>query len=206
MTRWSSWISGCPQNITYDGLCVSILAFIQLHLLLTFVRRYPNEIPDLTAVPSWAYLNVTAKDIFNADEAQLDNSPDSTVGSNPSSTASASSTQSSTITSSAQSSAAPEPTSSITEVSSEHKSSIVGGVVGAVAGISLLAALGYKYRYLLSSSRLGSNIGSRLRPRKEPTDSDMGKIPLMSSDHSNNTTENNAVFRPPIYVSTCTRT
>ena len=214
-SRWSTWISGCPQNITYAGLCVSILASLQLHFVLTFLRRYPNTIPTLTAIPGWAYSNVTAKNTFNVNEALADNSPDSTIGSNPSSTASASATQRSTITSSAQSSAitspAPKLTSATSGISSEHKSIIAGGVVGAVAAISLLAALNYKYPHLLLSSRLGLNIRPQLRPRKEPTDSELGKVPLMSSNHSNNTIEINSAFTPPIYVSaynmmyTCTK-
>ncbi|KAK2466800.1 hypothetical protein APHAL10511_001058 [Amanita phalloides] len=94
---------------TYDGNCSAI-----------YVVVFPVGIPTGTAVPHWAYMNVTIFGGFNATYAQqLSNSPESTTG--PQSTG----------------------TTSPSNQPSHKSSSIVGPAVGgAVGGLVFLTLLG----------------------------------------------------------------
>ncbi|KAF8623523.1 hypothetical protein AX15_006300 [Amanita polypyramis BW_CC] len=80
-----------------------------------YVAMFPGQIPPGTAVPHWAYMDVTQFGGFNATYAQqLSDSPESTAGSSATSTPSS---------------------------SPPHKSSIAGPVAGGVVGGVIFVAL-----------------------------------------------------------------
>ncbi|OJA18037.1 hypothetical protein AZE42_06791 [Rhizopogon vesiculosus] len=57
---WSVWSFNCSTSLTHYSV-------------------YPFNIPNGTAIPHWAYLDVVANDMFNAAAAQRDgDSPEST--------------------------------------------------------------------------------------------------------------------------------
>ncbi|KAI9571580.1 hypothetical protein HD554DRAFT_2168849 [Boletus coccyginus] len=117
---WSVWNTNCTT--LYPGF-------------------FPLDIPAGTAVPQWAFQDVTKSDLFNVTLAQ-------SVGDNPESTAlnTAQSTGSvnpvSTVAS-ASLTASPSPTAIDTASSGGGSSTaaIVGGVVGGVVGLALIAAV-----------------------------------------------------------------
>ncbi|OJA20555.1 hypothetical protein AZE42_13175 [Rhizopogon vesiculosus] len=116
---WSVWSFNCSASLTHLSV-------------------YPLNIPNGTAIPHWAYLDVVTDDMFNATAAQLDaGSPEST------------STQVQFITSiiSSTTSVSASLTSSSTtqSPSSTPKSSnvraIAGGVVGGVIAVIAIAGI-----------------------------------------------------------------
>ncbi|KAM6500399.1 hypothetical protein JOM56_003413 [Amanita muscaria] len=101
----------------YDGNCST-----------SYSSVFTKPIPPGTAVPHWAYMNVTAYDGFVVSVAQsLSDSPESTASS---------ATSTSTLTSS--SSVSPSPTSSS---KSSNAGPIAGGVVGGVFAIALVVII-----------------------------------------------------------------
>ncbi|RPD62059.1 hypothetical protein L226DRAFT_571434 [Lentinus tigrinus ALCF2SS1-7] len=118
---------------------------------------YPNPIPPGTAIPSWAFQDVTVKGAFDVAEAELTgDSPESTASLSASTTSTTSSSSSSiaTMTSSdtpssstpSASSASASPTASAAAESgsgapkSSNVGAIVGGVVGGVIGLILIGS------------------------------------------------------------------
>ncbi|KAI0723514.1 hypothetical protein C8Q76DRAFT_398353 [Earliella scabrosa] len=126
------------------------------------VSGYPNPIPPGTAVPAWAFQDVTSNDHFNVSEAFVVASadlPDTTASASPtpsptpgsSSSVSSSSSQSSSSSSSSSESESPTQTSDSQDGQATSRSStkigpIVGGVVGGVVGAIALGAAAF---YLL---------------------------------------------------------
>ncbi|KIP11619.1 hypothetical protein PHLGIDRAFT_457951 [Phlebiopsis gigantea 11061_1 CR5-6] len=112
---WSQWIANCTNS--------------------TFVMSFPRPIPSGTAIPAWAFLNVTMTDTFDPATAQLYQASNSTESSAPpaSSTSSvlSSNTQTSTSTGTASSTASPKT----------NVGAIAGGVVGGVVGVAVLCVL-----------------------------------------------------------------
>ncbi|CCA70038.1 hypothetical protein PIIN_03978 [Serendipita indica DSM 11827] len=110
------------------------------------MAAYPREVPSGTAIPAWAFLNITVLDRFTAGAAQaLVGQPDLTIGT-PQSTISSSQTTSSgsptTQPSSSSSTESSTPTSSQPQPSSKDDTpAIVGGVVGGVVGLGLIVCL-----------------------------------------------------------------
>ncbi|KAK0503362.1 hypothetical protein EDD18DRAFT_1458126 [Armillaria luteobubalina] len=100
---WSTWITNCT-NI--------------------YVSVYPGEIPESTAVPHWAYQNVTIYNDFNETVAASDTDASESSGVIPSATSTATSSSPPTITASEQ----------------VKSGIIIGAVVGTFA---LLAILGF---------------------------------------------------------------
>ncbi|KAN0076910.1 hypothetical protein V8E55_010765 [Tylopilus felleus] len=97
---------------------------------------FPPGIPDGTAVPQWAFQDVTTSNTFNVTLAE-------SVGDNPESTAShAQSTGTAAATSStAAASLTPSPSVSSSNRASSNTGAIAGGVVGGVVGVALIAAV-----------------------------------------------------------------
>jgi len=131
-----SMISAC-------GLCQnsSIISWTSWDFNCTtlYVDIFPPGVPAGTAVPYWAYQNVTAGGTFNVTLAQsLGDNPEATATA-PQSTASVISTSTSpfSISSSPSSSVLPAGSSS----SQTNVGAIAGGVVGGVVGIALIAAV-----------------------------------------------------------------
>ncbi|PVF99557.1 hypothetical protein CPB86DRAFT_289726 [Serendipita vermifera] len=114
-SAWSYWRTNC----TDDGLIT--------------VATYPKPIPFGTAVPAWAYLDITMDDSFNPTDAKaMMYTPEST----------------------------PPPTSSIRASNTVHSDGdhvpiIVGGVVGCILGLGILSllALFIQKRYNSQTSR-----------------------------------------------------
>ncbi|KAG2356136.1 hypothetical protein BDR07DRAFT_1464207 [Suillus spraguei] len=120
---WSSWSYNCTQ--IYLGV-------------------YPNNIPSGTAVPNWAYLNVTTNG-FDPVAAQNDGDLPESTATKAQSTVSvpSSSTASATLTSSSGS-----PTASSTSSNNSKSSNagaIAGGVVGGVVGAAIIIGLATWY-------------------------------------------------------------
>ncbi|PAV24055.1 hypothetical protein PNOK_0112300 [Pyrrhoderma noxium] len=110
---WSNWDSACPQ---------------------IYLKVFPEEIPEDTAVPGWAYEDpADTNNVFNPTSALADSSPEST-GTLVQETRTASGSGSSSTSTNSSSSAAGG--------SSKSKAgAIAGGVVGGIAGVSLLGLL-----------------------------------------------------------------
>ncbi|KAI9571575.1 hypothetical protein HD554DRAFT_2168843 [Boletus coccyginus] len=117
---WSVWNTNCTT--LYSGV-------------------FPLDIPAGTAVPQWAFQDVTTSDLFNVTLAQ-------SVGDNPESTASNSAKSTGSVNpvstvASASLTASPSPTAIDTASSggSSSTAEIVGGVVGGVVGLALIAGV-----------------------------------------------------------------
>ncbi|KAH7889385.1 hypothetical protein F5I97DRAFT_1843920 [Phlebopus sp. FC_14] len=120
---WSSWDFNCS---TY------------------YPQIFPMDIPSGTAVPHWAYLDVTVADTFNVTQAQLTgDGPESTAtrvqstGSVPSSTGSVPASVTNTLPS-------PAATTATSGSKNSNVGAIAGGVVGGVVGLAaIVGALAY---------------------------------------------------------------
>ncbi|KIM62167.1 hypothetical protein SCLCIDRAFT_120554 [Scleroderma citrinum Foug A] len=115
---WSSWSTNCTT--VYPGV-------------------YPENVPSGTAIPHWAYQDVTTSDDFNATLAQLTgDTPESTATkAQATATAVTSSALPASITSSGNAGTqSPSPSSS----SKSNTGAIVGGAVGGVVVLGAIAA------------------------------------------------------------------
>ncbi|EJD02472.1 uncharacterized protein FOMMEDRAFT_21188 [Fomitiporia mediterranea MF3/22] len=114
---WSSWSSSCDT---------------------VYVATFPMDIPSDTAVPGWAYENVTVTGTFDVNQALQDNSPESTA-------TFVQQTNSGTRTSGTATGTATSPIGDNDGNSGEKKKTntgaIAGGVVGGVVGLALIALL-----------------------------------------------------------------
>ncbi|KAF8136781.1 hypothetical protein EV363DRAFT_1320525 [Boletus edulis] len=111
IVNWSTWDFNC--STVYPGV-------------------FAPGVPDGTAVPQWAFQDLTTSNAFNASLAEA-------VGDNPESTASHPQSTGSTLsTSTASGTASSSPTSS---GSKSNTGAIAGGVVGGVIGVALIAAV-----------------------------------------------------------------
>jgi len=114
-TTWQSWGN-------WSNICSSVFL------------GYANPIPSGTAVPNWAFQNVTEAGTFNVAEAQAAGDlPESTA---PSSSTSADSTPTGPSTSASTSSSSSGSTSS-SDGDKTNVGAIVGGVVGAIVFLSV---------------------------------------------------------------------
>ncbi|KAF8733698.1 hypothetical protein AX14_003625 [Amanita brunnescens Koide BX004] len=106
------------------------------------VGVFPAQIPAGTAVPHWAYIDVTTLGEFNATLAQQLNGPESTAGPQP--------TAASSLT----------PSSTHSASSSPHDSTIIGPIIGGVVGgVAFLALLSLAVMLLLRRRRqLGASV------------------------------------------------
>jgi len=113
-----------------------------------YVTQYPDDIPGGTAVPHWAYLNVTGSDMWDPAAARVVvGDPESTATKPPVSTIGTSTSHTSTKTGT---SSTRTPTNSTTGSNSNsggvkgggsNAGAIAGGVVGGLAGLGLIAAV-----------------------------------------------------------------
>lgn len=123
-------------------------------LCLTVQISWPAKIPSGTAIPAWAYIDVTVTDALNVTEAQsiaAERLPESTAGSAPSSTpplvtfsssgSGASPTSQGTPAPSAGAGGAPSGDDSSSSNKSSNTGAIVGGVVGGIGGAAILAGI-----------------------------------------------------------------
>ena len=126
--------------------------------------RFPTDIPPGTAIPAWAYLDITTWVNFNATEAEDYEKVNHTevTGSLGASTASAATSSTNGVgtgrttsfsTSAAATTSITSPTSSAVGASSKKSNTgaIAGGVVGGVAGVAcaiVLLVLWYRVRKL----------------------------------------------------------
>jgi len=120
---WTAWIAACQ-----------VLA----------VARYPKTLPQGTAVPHWAYFNVTSATNQTYDQATmiaLGPNPEETPP--PASTLSISST-SRTSSGTGTSTALPVPTSDSSN-NGPNVAAIVGGVVGSIVPLTILAVVAFFY-------------------------------------------------------------
>ncbi|KAI6128297.1 hypothetical protein EV401DRAFT_1853747 [Pisolithus croceorrhizus] len=90
---------------------------------------YSENIPSGTAIPQWAYQNVTLSGTFNVTLAQV-------VGDSPESTATSAQVTASSISTSTDLTASLTPTPK-----SNNTGAIVGGAVGGVVGLAAIAAV-----------------------------------------------------------------
>ncbi|KAK0459820.1 uncharacterized protein EV420DRAFT_292387 [Desarmillaria tabescens] len=102
--RWSLFHTNCTENLNIP------------------VGKFNDAIPAQTAVPHWAYQNVSVTDTFDEQEARSDSDA-------PESTAQPTSTSTSTF---------PSASSGVTSQKRTNVGAIVGGVIGGVALIALL--------------------------------------------------------------------
>ena len=138
------------DNKLHELICGCVRARAQLPAatLFTMIIRYrfPETIPVGTAVPAWAYLDVTTSNDWNLTTAKNYAAQNKTEITNPSSTSSTSSTS---MSSTSSGSASPTATTAPTTHTSKKTNvgAIVGGVVGGVCGaVLLLLALLFWYR------------------------------------------------------------
>ncbi|KAF8350579.1 hypothetical protein F5887DRAFT_306747 [Amanita rubescens] len=113
-----------------------------------YVGVFLPQIPARTAVPHWAYMNVTAYDEFNLTYAQQLIGPESTTIPQPT--------------------AIPSTPSTTTTTSSSHKPSIIGPIVGSVIGsvvalalLSLAIILLLRRRHFASIESVATTLGDR---------------------------------------------
>jgi len=117
---WSNWAYNCTESITTVG-------------------QWPLDVPSGTAIPAWAYQNVSVHDTFELSIAQNNTAPQSTYFGRP--TASINYHLSASV---AASTTAVIGTTTPTAAASQSKSNvgpIVGGVVGGLAVLALLGVL-----------------------------------------------------------------
>ncbi|TFK92335.1 hypothetical protein K466DRAFT_236269 [Polyporus arcularius HHB13444] len=129
-----------------------------------YLKKYPEPIPGGTAVPAWAFLDVTTNSTFDIDAAMALASQDAPdVRSNSTSSATSSATSSSTSTSASAPSAVTTSTKSVSTISGstsyipsasasawsvpDHQhndvGAIVGGTIGGVVGVLFTGVLMY---------------------------------------------------------------
>ncbi|EJF62913.1 hypothetical protein BD309DRAFT_957603 [Dichomitus squalens] len=108
-----------------------------------YIEQYPENIPVGTAVPAWAYLDITTNNTFNPVQAEAvaaQNVPESTASGTPSSTSNGA-TLTAPPTETSSSDGAPNSGSNSNSGTSSKKSNvgpIVGGVVGGIGGLALI--------------------------------------------------------------------
>jgi len=149
-------VSSVQEWAYWDANCQSV-----------YVTQYPDVIPDGTAVPAWAYLNVTTTGIWNAVNAQaVGDSPESTF--TPIPTASVPPVSSATGSGGAaggSGSSTHQPMSTSTGSSSGKSSSNAGAIAGGVVGgVAVLALIGIGAWWFMRKRRntspgLASNAG-----------------------------------------------
>ncbi|KAL5511096.1 hypothetical protein ACEPAH_4311 [Sanghuangporus vaninii] len=113
---WSAWSANCPE---------------------VFVQSYPQDIPQDTAVPGWAYDPIPNNGTFDVNQALADNSPESTA------TLVQSTNTGTRTTTGTASSIAQADGGDHDDGGGSNTGAIAGGVVGGVVGVALLGLLGF---------------------------------------------------------------
>ncbi|KDQ60966.1 hypothetical protein JAAARDRAFT_31964 [Jaapia argillacea MUCL 33604] len=134
---WSTWSFNCSS---------------------VYVGVYPQNIPLGTAVPAWAYLDVTKADIFDPAAAEALNAPESTATSSKP-TGSLTSSGPSSGTASSTTTGPPSSTSTAAGKKS-NTGAIAGGVVAGVVVLALIVA-GVAF-YLMRKRRADRNAPSAM--------------------------------------------
>jgi len=112
---WSIWSTNCTEGV--------------------YVTYFPMEIPTGTAIPDWAYLDVTGSDRYNGATAEADvDKPESSAGGNPTVTNPGPASPTSTTQTTKHPTAAAAVKKSIA-------GPIAGGVVGGVVFLGVIAGL-----------------------------------------------------------------
>ncbi|OAX34707.1 hypothetical protein K503DRAFT_868752 [Rhizopogon vinicolor AM-OR11-026] len=120
--NWSVWSTGCSTSLTHYSV-------------------YPLNIPNGTAIPHWAYLDVVTNDMFNAAAAQRDGDPPESTSTQVQSTISIISSTTSISASLTSSSTTQSPTSTL---KSSSVGAIAGGIIGGViAGIAIASVVAW---------------------------------------------------------------
>ncbi|KAF8468656.1 hypothetical protein JB92DRAFT_3059041 [Gautieria morchelliformis] len=123
IATWASWKTNCSSSD------ISISSF-------------PITIPAGFTVPAWAYLNVTAKGIWDPTDAL--NSHNSSAPDSSAVSATATATVTPTSSSSLNSTGVPAPNSNTSSSkSSTNAGAIAGGVVGGVVGLALVGLIAF---------------------------------------------------------------
>ena len=142
-------MSTCASS-TFYSTKVSYLIF----------RSFPTDIPSLTAVPGWAYENVTVTGTFDPQSALADSAPESTATHVQSTQTAVGS--SGTHSATASSSAVPSSGGK----SSNHAGAIAGGVVGGIVGVALIALVAFLLIRRQKNKRSPSPAGSPIMQEK----------------------------------------
>ncbi|KAH8099954.1 hypothetical protein BXZ70DRAFT_939717 [Cristinia sonorae] len=125
LVPWSTWNMNCTAAI--------------------YERIYPESIPSGTSVPSWAYLDVSRSDNFNATAALVEkneNHPESTLQTgNPTSTINAPGSSASNPANTTT--PLPSPPGPTAPSKSSNTGPIVGGVVGGLGGLAIAGAIAF---------------------------------------------------------------
>ncbi|KAG9318849.1 hypothetical protein JVU11DRAFT_954 [Chiua virens] len=122
---WSAWNTNC--STVYLGV-------------------FTSGVPSGTAVPQWAFQDVTTSNSFNVTLAQATGDNPESTASNPQSTATNAATSSTTSVSLTATPSASSTSSSASSASSNSDAgAIAGGVVGGVGGLALIAAVAVFY-------------------------------------------------------------
>ncbi|KAG2111662.1 uncharacterized protein F5147DRAFT_686203 [Suillus discolor] len=117
---WSSWNYNCSS---------------------VYNQQFPDSIPSGTAVPNWAYLDVTASG-FSLAAAQADGDTPESTATKVQSTATVANPSSVSASLTGSSGAATgSPTTSSTKSTSSNAGAIAGGVVGGVVGAAAIIGL-----------------------------------------------------------------
>jgi len=142
---WSAWKNNCTADITSLG-------------------SWPLDIPAGTAVPDWAYQNVSLHDTFNITIPHIDKAPASTyvgvptASINPHASAASAASAASTSQGAAPSAIIPPPQVSQSSDNSGGSKTPVGAIVGGViGGIAVLFLLGILAFLLLRQKRQKAN-------------------------------------------------
>ncbi|KAL5529756.1 hypothetical protein ACEPAG_5741 [Sanghuangporus baumii] len=112
---WSAWSANCPE---------------------VFAQAFPQDIPQDTAVPGWAYDPIPNNGTFDVNQALTDNSPESTA-------TFIQSTNTGTRTATGTASSVAQAGGGDDDGGGSNTGAIAGGVVGGVVGVALLGLLGF---------------------------------------------------------------
>jgi len=158
---WLNQVNPCQcSTVVYSlvaacGLCQNRTADTwsswQLNCTQVSKSQFPEDIPSGTAIPAWAYLDVTVNDIFNLAAAQLDDAaPASSATASKPTAALSSTTPLLTFSDFSTPLATPTTTSgangggsgtSGTPKKSSNAGAIAGGVVGGIVGLASIAGI-----------------------------------------------------------------
>ncbi|KAL0946688.1 hypothetical protein HGRIS_012875 [Hohenbuehelia grisea] len=123
---WGTWRTNCGAEVTNVG-------------------RFPRDIPGGTAVPGWAFMNIstTNNTFFPAVAQALVGTPEATGSAKPTAAPSPENTTPQTTLSTLPSISAAPSRSGATSTSHSNAGAIAGGIVGGLAVIAIIAILAW---------------------------------------------------------------